>query len=41
MNEFQPDQSYDLSYDDNWFLTYHKGPKVKIPCFYSKEGDLY
>ena len=34
-------QSHGLSYDEILFLSYQKAPKVKIPCSYSKEGDLY
>ena len=34
-------QSHGLSYDETLFLSYQKVPKVKIACYYSKEGDLY
>ena len=33
-------QSHGLSYDETMFLGYQKVPKVKIVCFYSKEGGL-
>ena len=34
-------QAHALSYDETLFLSYHKVPKVKIVCSYSKEGNLY
>ena len=36
MNQFD-----DLSYDETLFLSCQKVTKVKIACFYSKEGDVY
>ena len=34
-------QSHSSSYDELLFLSNEKVPKVKIPCSYSNEGDLY